>query len=103
MGECDHELDFAQRLSSLESRCKSNTHRLDRLEQITEAVQELAVSMKLLAEKQSQTAETVSRLDDKVSTLEAQPGKRWNSLVEKVILTIVAALVGFVLAHLGIA
>lgn len=102
MGECDHELDFAQRLSSLEFRCKSNTHRLDRLEQITEAVQELAVSMKLLAEKQSQTADTVKRLDDKVSTLEAQPGKRWNSLVEKVILTIVAALVGFVLAHLGI-
>lgn len=102
MGECDHELDFAQRLSSLEQRCKSNTHRLDRLEQTTAAVQELAVSMQLLAEKQSQTADTVKRLDDKVSTLEAQPGKRWNSLVEKVVLTIVAALVGFVLAQVGI-
>ena len=102
MGECDHELDFVQRLSSLEQRCKSNTHRLDKLEQTTAAVQELAVSMQLLAEKQSQTADTVKRLDDKVSTLEAQPGKRWNSLVEKVILTIVAALVGFALAQVGI-
>lgn len=102
MGECDHELDFVQRLSSLEQRCKSNTHRLDKLEQTTAAVQELAVSMQLLAEKQSQTADTVKRLDEKVSTLEAQPGKRWNSLVEKVVLTIVAALVGFALAQVGI-
>lgn len=102
MGECDHELDFVQRLSSLEQRCKSNTHRLDKLEQTTAAVQELAVSMQLLAEKQSQTADTVKRLDEKVSTLEAQPGKRWNNLVEKVVLTIVAALVGFALAQVGI-
>lgn len=101
MGECDHELDFAQRLSAVEQRCKSNTHRLDKLDQMTEAVQELAVSMKLMAEKQLQTAETVKRLDDKVSTLEAQPGKRWNSLVEKVILTLVAAIVGYALAYLG--
>lgn len=102
MAECEYEVEFAQKLSEIEQRSKSNTHRLDKLEAITESVHELAISMKLMAEKQVQTAKTVDQLNEKVTALEAQPGKRWNSLVEKVILTVVATIVGFVLARLGI-
>lgn len=102
MAECEYEVDFARQLADIAQRCKSNTHRLNKLEAITEAVHELAISMKLMAEKQDQTAKTVDQLNNKVTALEAQPGKRWNSLVEKVTLTVVAAIVGFVLAWLGI-
>lgn len=102
MAECEYEVDFVRQLTEVEQRCKSNTHRLDKLEAITEAVHELATAMKLMAEKQAQTAKTVDQLNEKVTALEAQPGKRWNILVERVILTMVAAIVGFVLARLGI-
>ena len=99
---CDYEVEFAQKLAEVDSRSKSNTKRLDRLEELIETVHELAMTMKLMAEKQERTAETVERLDAKLSSIEQEPAKRWKSIVDKVILTIVAALVGFVLAQIGI-
>ena len=97
----DH-LDYEHRLTDVEQRSKSNTKRLDRLEELTETVHELAMTMKLMAEKQERTAETVERLDAKLTSIEQEPAKRWKSIVDKVILTIVAALIGFVLAQIGI-
>ena len=102
MANCEHEVEFAQKLAELEARGKSNTRRLDKLEELTEVVHELATTMKLMAEKQERTAETVDRLDTKLTALEQEPAKRWKAVVEKVILTVVAALVGFVLAQIGI-
>jgi hypothetical protein len=37
-----------------------------------------------------------------VSALEAKPAKRWDSFVEKVIWAVVAAVVGFLLAKIGL-
>ena len=102
MANCEHEVEFAQKLAELEARGKSNTRRLDKLEELTEVVHELATTMKLMAEKQERTADTVDRLDAKLTTIEQEPAKRWKAVVEKVILTAVAALVGFVLAQIGI-
>ena len=99
---CEHEVEFAQQLADVRARVESNTKRLNKLEELTEVVHELATTMKLMAEKQERTAETVERLDSKLSIIEQEPAKRWKAVVEKVILTIVAALVGFVLAQIGI-
>lgn len=99
---CEHEVEFAQHLAEIDARSKSNTKRLDRLEELTETVHELATTMKLLADKQERTAETVERLDTKLSAMEQEPAKRWKAVVEKVLMTVVAALVGFVMARLGI-
>lgn len=99
---CEHEVEFAQHLAEIDARSKSNTKRLDRLEELTETVHELATTMKLLADKQERTAETVERLDTKLSAIEQEPAKRWKAVVEKVLMTVVAALVGFVMAKLGI-
>ena len=102
MANCEHEVEFAQKLTELDARAKSNTRRLDKLEELTEVVHELATTMKLMAEKQERTADTVDRLDAKLTAIEQEPAKRWKAVVEKVILTVVAALVGFVLAQIGI-
>ena len=99
---CEHEVEFAQHLAEIDARSKSNTKRLDRLEELTETVHELATTMKLLADKQERTAETVERLDTKLSAIEQEPAKRWKAVVEKILMTVVAALVGFVMAKLGI-
>ena len=99
---CEHEVEFAQHLAEIDARSKSNTKRLDRLEELTETVHELVTTMKLLADKQERTAETVERLDTKLSAIEQEPAKRWKAVVEKVLMTVVAALVGFVMAKLGI-
>ena len=96
------ETEIVGRLSAVEQRSKSNSHRLDALEKPTEAVNTLATSVAVMAEKVEVTGEKVDGLCTDVQELKAEPGKRWKGVVEKVIYIVVAAVVGFILARLGL-
>ncbi len=96
------DLEHEKRLTEVESRSKSNTKRIDKLEEQTEAINRLATSMAVMAEKQDETTNIVTALDDKVTALEQKPAKRWESVVEKIIWAVVAAVVGFLLAKIGL-
>lgn len=96
------DLEHERRLTDVEARAASNTHRLDRLEESTEAIGRLATSMEVMAARQEQVVDTVGRLDSKVTALEEKPAKRWDSLVDKIVWAIAAALIGFVLAQAGL-
>lgn len=96
------DLEHERRLTDVEARAASNTHRLDKLEESTEAISRLATSMEVMAARQEQVVETVGRLDSKVTALEEKPAKRWDSLVDKIVWTVAAALIGFVLAQWGL-
>lgn len=96
------DLEHEKRLTEVEDRAKSNTRRIDKLEESTEAINRLATSMEVMATKQEQVAETVDRLDGKVTELENKPAKRAENITEKIILAVVAALVGAALAHFGL-
>lgn len=96
------DLEHERRLTEVETRSKSNSHRLDKLEESTEAINRLATSMEVMAERQEQVVETVGKLDKKVTLLEEKPAKRWDSLMDKIIWAVAAALIGFVLARLGL-
>lgn len=96
------DLEHERRLTEVEERAKSNSHRLDKLEESTEAINRLATSMEVMAEKQEQVADTVGKLDSKVTALEEKPAKRWDGLVDKIVWAIAAALIGFALAQIGL-
>lgn len=96
------DLEHEKRLADVENRAKSNTRRLEKLEGSTEAINKLATSVQVMATKQDGMAETLERLDTKVEHIETKPAKRWDSIVEKIILAFVAALVGALLAHFGL-
>ena len=53
------DLEHERRLTQVEQRSKSNTHRLEKLEESTEAISRLATSMEVMASKQEQVADTV--------------------------------------------
>ena len=96
------ETEIVGRLSAIEQRCKSNSHRLESLEKQTEAVNTLATSVAVMAERVETTGEKVDGLCADVQELKSEPGKRWKSVVERVIYIVVAAVVGFILARLGL-
>lgn len=96
------DLEHEKRLTEVEARSRSNTKRIDKLETQTEAINRLATSMAVMAEKQDETTTIVTALDAKVTAIEEKPAKRWDSLVEKVIWAVVAAVVGFLLAKIGL-
>lgn len=96
------DLEHERRLTQVEQRSKSNTHRLEKLEESTEAINRLATSMEVMVSKQEQVAETVEKLDGKVTALEEKPVRRMNDLVDKVIWAVCAAVITFVLARIGL-
>ena len=96
------DLEHEQRLTAVEERSKSNSHRLEALEKQTEAVNRLATSVSVMAERVENTGEKVDGLCTDVKELKAEPGKRWKGVVEKAIYIVVAAVVGYILAGLGL-
>ena len=96
------DLEHERRLTQVEQRSKSNTHRLEKLEESTEAINRLATSMEVMVSKQEQVAETVEKLDSKVTALEEKPRKRVDGLVDKIIWAICGAVITFLLARLGL-
>ena len=95
------EREFEHRLTEVEERSKSNTHRIDNIEKQQVEFVELVSSVKVLAEREQNVENDVKEIKSDVKTLASKPGKRWDSLVDKVIVTVAAAVVGFILAKLG--
>ena len=96
------ELEYERRLTEAEQRGKSNTKRLDELEKRQDNLDELTVSVAKLAEREQHMENDVREIKADVKTLAGKSGRLWDSLSEKVVLTLAAAVVGFVLARLGI-
>lgn len=89
-------------LVEADQRSRSNTHRLDKLEQQWEVLNKLAVSVEKMGINIATMDKTIQKLDAKVEEQEAKPGKRWEAVVEKVIMLFVAAVAGYVFSQMGL-
>ena len=89
-------------VASLEARFKSNTHRINDLEADNKALHQLATSVEVLATKQETIEENVNEIKADVKSLKALPGSRWEAVVKGVIAALIAGLIGFALAKLGV-
>ena len=96
------DLEHEKRLADVENRAKSNTRRIDHFEKQIEAINNIATAVQVLATKVDGISDTVERVDGKVEAIEQKPAKRAEAIWEKIILAIVAALVGAALAHFGL-
>lgn len=94
--------EHLEMLTECNARSKSNTKRLDKMDDLVNAVHELATNMKLMLQRQEQTSSDVKELKGKVATLEQKPAKRWDGLWDKGIGALVGGLVAFLLCKLGL-
>ena len=92
---------IAAKFAEIEAREKSNTKRLDKLEGVVENIRDLTASVQLLASKQDDMVKVMEKLDSRMGAVEAEPGKKWKMIVEKALTVLVAAVVGFALARVG--
>lgn len=97
------ELEVERRLSRVEDRSKSNTYRLGELEKRQENLSELVRSVAAIAQKQTDMDADMQEIKADVKRITDRPARRAESVVEKALLTVVAALVGWILVRLGIA
>ncbi len=97
-----NELETERRLTAVEERSKSNTHRIDEVEKRQDNFDKLVSSVEVLATRQETVESDVKEIKVDVKALTEKPGKRWENLVWEVVKLLVAALIGFGLAHIGI-
>lgn len=90
------------KIVEIEQRSKSNTHRINDLEEDNRALHTLATPVEVLATKQETIESNVQEIKTDVKALKAVPGSKWEALVKAVVTAIVGTLVGFALAHAGI-
>ena len=67
-----NEIDIEHRLTDVESRSKSNTHRLDKLEPIVDEIHTMSNTMVQLVQEVKHTNETVNNLDAKVDRMDGR-------------------------------
>ena len=96
------DLEHEKRLTEVEARSKSNAHRLDDVERRQNNLDELVGTVKTLADREARVETDVKEIKADVKEITSKPGKMWESLVEKVIWAVVAAVVGFCLAKIGL-
>lgn len=94
-----NEQEMAVKLAEVDARSRSNTHRLDEMDEKVDTLNRLATAVEVMATEQRHQTETmveiktdVAALGQKVDTIEKKPGKRWDGMVEKFIYGIVGAL-----------
>ncbi len=92
--------EMAVKLVEVDARSKSNTHRLDDMDEKVDTLQRLTTAVEVMATEQKHQSETmaeiktdVTALGKKVDAIEKKPGKRWDGMVEKIIYGIVGSLV----------
>ena len=89
-------MDEAVKIAEIEQRCKSNTHRLDELEQRQENLDELATTMSVMANEQDHIKADVGVIKADVKKLTDKPGLLWDKLVWLV----VSGVAGYLLAQI---
>jgi hypothetical protein len=72
------------------------------LQKMVDSVNALAVSVKELAFNLGTVKEQVGGIQTDVDTLKEKPAKKWDNLTEKILWSIVAAILGIVLGKFGL-
>ena len=95
-------VDNEHRLTKVEELAAGNKRRIEKIEKAQENITALVESVASIAQKQKDMDNDMKEIKADVKTLAGKPGQRWDSIVEKALLAIVAALVGWVMIKLGI-
>ena len=90
-----NEKDFEHRLTAVETR-------VDEIEKRQDNLDDLVSTVKVLAVREENVENDVKEIKSDVKSLASKPAKRWDTLVNQLIISAAAALVGFVLAKLGL-
>lgn len=93
---------IAIQLQKTDDRSLRNEGRIKKLELEHEVLHQLATSVAVMAEKMEGMSTSVDKLTSKVEELESEPAKKWQFVVEKTIYLVLAAVVGFMLANVGL-
>lgn len=91
----------ALKLQETTDRSTRNEGRIKKLEAESSVLHQLATSVAVMAEQMKTMNENVLTLTSEVDELREKPGKRWDGLIDKIVLIIASAVFTYALTKFG--
>ena len=85
------EQEVSVKLAETEQRARSNTHRIERLEQQQKDLNKLVTAVEVLAVRQESVEGNVKEIRNAVQSITEKPGKRWEALADRVLYLLLGA------------
>ncbi len=95
-------VDLTTKLTEVDARARSNSHRIGDLESRQEAITELALSVREMATEQNTMKDDIAEVKADVKSLTLKPGSKWDSLVDKAVWLVVGGLLSYFLTQIGL-
>ncbi len=89
-------------IARIDARCRSNSHRIDELENSQQAMTELALSVREMTTEQCNMKADLGEVKTDVKLLTQKAGRRWDGLVDKAAWLLAGALLSYVLEQVGL-
>ena len=89
--------DIAIKVAEVDHRSRSNTHRIDKLEERQDHLDRLVATVATLASEQCNIKDDVKEIKADVKCLNDRPAKRWDAVIAAIIAGVVGYLIGVVL------
>lgn len=93
---------FDERMKSLDAENDRQNHRITKIEDTINTLNELTISVREIAVSLTNMQRELERQGRRLDTIEAEPADKWKGLTKTVITGIVSALVAYFLAKGGI-
>lgn len=93
-----NDAELEHRLTEVEQRSKSNTKRLDKLEQIQNELKAISVTLLKVGDKVEYLGNSVDTLNKKVAEKEEQPKKTLETIKAAIITAICSGLISIIIS-----
>ena len=85
------EQEISVKLTETEQRAKSNTHRIEKLEQQQKDLNKLVTAVEVLASREKGVETDVKEIKADVKTITQKGGKRWDAMIDRVLYVLIGA------------
>lgn len=93
-----NEAELEHRLTEIEQRSKSNTKRIDKLEQIQSELKAISTTLVKVGDKVEYLGKSVNSLTRKVEATEEQPKKTLGTIKSAIITSIISGLIAIAIS-----
>ena len=94
--------DFSVRMKAIEDDNEVIYQRLNKQSALVQDIQQLSSSVAVLANNMKSLLDEQQRQNKRLEELEKKPVKRWDAVVDKIVMTVLGALIAYVLLQVGL-
>ena len=91
------EQEISVKLTETEQRAKSNTRRIEKLEQQQKDLNKLVTAVEVLASREKGVETDVKEIKADVKTITQKGGKRWDAMIDRVLYVLIGAAISLLM------